>query len=463
MSKTETFIYRSSYPCTAQQLYDYHAAPGALERLLPPWENTHVVRKEGTIAPGGKVELRIKLGPVPLTWEAHHIEDMPGRMFKDIQYRGPFSLFEHTHTFTTVEGGAQLEDRINFQLPCSAITPSVIAHKIKQKLTRNFTYRAHVLEEDLQLHQKYSRKKLNILISGASGILGQTLVPLLTTGGHEVFKLVRRKPVTANNEIYWDPDKGEIDTEAIVPPDAVIHLAGEYIGLSRWSDEKKRRVMDSRVKGTTLLAETVSSLTKKPDVFVSASAVGYYGHNGSRLLTEGDGCGDDYISTVCGAWEQAASTAADNNIRTVTMRLGVGLTPKGGALERIISASPFAYIRYFGGGDQYISWISLDDMAAAILHCVCTPELSGPVNIAAPAPVTNRELIRSISYATGRPRVHPLPGSFLRLLYGDMADQILLSSCRVSSEKLVNSGFSFRHPDLDETLRILLGRNEKYT
>ncbi len=459
MPKTETFIYRSTYPYTAKQLYDYHAAPGALERLLPPWENSRVISKEGTIAPGGKVELKIKLGPIPLRWEAHHIEDIPGRMFKDIQYRGPFSLFQHSHTFTDLEDGAELEDHINFQLPLSSITSLVAAQRIKDKLTRNFIYREHVLKEDLLLHRKYSRKKLTILISGASGILGQTLVPLLTTGGHKVYKLVRKTVRADKNEIYWNPDKGEIDREAIVPPDAVIHLAGEYIGLSRWSDEKKRRVMESRVKGTRLLADTLGSLAKTPDVFVSASAVGYYGHNGSTLLTEADGHGYDYISEVCRAWENSAQIAAENGIRTVTLRLGVGLTPRGGALERIISASPFAYIRYFGGGDQYISWISLDDMAAAILHCVCTHRLSGPINIAAPVPVTNRDLIKSISKITSRPRVHPLPGTFLKLLYGDMADQILLSSCRVSSEKLVKNGFSFRHPDLDETLRILLGRN----
>lgn len=458
MSATDTFLYTSYYPCSARELYAFHARPGALERLLPPWENTKILWKKGSIAPGGKVGLKLHMGPIPLTWEAHHIENIPPRMFRDIQHKGPFAAFSHTHTFTDTDNGARLEDRIEFSLPGHSLLPEIVVRHVRKMLGKSFAYREHVLREDMAIHARYSRTPLRILISGASGVLGSSLVPLLTSGGHDVITLVRRKADPEKQEIFWNPETGEIDKAAIPEIDAVIHLAGEYIGLSRWSAEKKRRVMESRTKGTTLLAETVGTLPVKPKVFLSASAVGYYGNSPGLLLTEDDPAGSDYISRVCRAWERSAARAAEKGIRTVQLRLGVGLTPRGGALERLQSASPLGYIRYFGNGEQSISWMSIDDMIAAILHCMVTPDISGPVNIAAPNPVTNKELVQTLSEVTGRPRLHPIPGWTLQALYGQMASEILLSSCRVSTKKLEQSGFRFRHPELSGGLKIMLGK-----
>lgn len=393
-----------------------------------------------------------------MLWEAHHIEDVPGIQFKDIQHRGPFTQFSHTHSFSNTESGCRLEDHIDFSLPGHNLLPSIVVKQIKKKLQRSFQYRQHVLYEDILLHQKYSQKPLSILISGASGTLGQTLVPMLTTGGHKVYTLVRRQPDADKQEIYWNPAEDKIDTDSLPPVDAVIHLAGEYIGLTRWSEEKKRRVLESRVKGTHLLARTIAALPCPPQVFLSASAVGYYGDRDETLLVEEEPPGTGFISDVCTKWEKAALPAQEGNVRTIFMRLGVGLTPKGGALDRIISTSPLAYIRYFGSGNQYISWMSIDDMAAAMLHCLATPTLSGAVNIAAPSPVTNKELIEILSRVTARPRVHPLPASLLKTVFGQMASEIMLSSCRVSCDKLIDSGFKLRHDNLESTLRTILGQ-----
>ena len=460
---TETFHYTSIFPCRAGELYDYHARPGALQRLLPPWDRTEVVSKTGSLDPGGRVVLKLHLGPIPFTWEAHHVENNPGKMFRDIQTRGPFTLFSHTHAFSDTENGARLDDRIDFRLPGHAVLPRYAVEKVKTVLRRSFTYREHVLREDLLLHAKYSKKPLNILISGAGGVLGSALVPLLTTGGHKVYRLVRRKPDDSGLEIRWDPENNKIDVAKLPRLDGIIHLAGEYIGLSRWSSEKKRRVLHSRTRGTDLLARTIARLPARPKVFLSASAVGYYGDRGSQVLTEVEMPGNDYISEVCRQWEASAAPAADAGIRTVLMRLGVGLTPRGGALERLLNASPLAYIRYFGDGSQYISWISIDDMAAAILHCLVTTNLAGPVNITGPEPVDNHTLIRLLSEITGKPRVHPLPGRLLKTVFGQMASEILLSSCRVSSQKLLDSGFTYRHPDLPTALQIMLGRKREET
>ncbi len=454
---SESFNYISEFSCTAEKLYEYHARPGALERLLPPWERTTVLEKIGSLDPGGKVTLKMHLGPFPLIWIAHHLENDPGKMFRDIQHKGPFKRFEHTHRFNETKNGTRLEDNIEFELPLQPLLPQFIRNQIKKMLYRSFRYREHVIREDLRLHQRYSKAPLRILISGAGGVLGQTLVPLLTTGGHKVFRLVRRTP-RSSQEIFWDPAKQAIDSAAIPEIDAVIHLAGEYIGLSRWSDAKKRKVLESRINGTTLLAKTIAQRSEKPKVFLSASAVGYYGDRGKQQLKESDTQGNTFLSEVCKSWEQATIPAQKAGIRTVMLRLGVGLTPQGGALKRLLHASPFAYIRYFGSGNQYISWTSLDDMAAAIIHCIQTPSLEGPINIAAPTPVTNKDLIYTLSRVTRKPRVHALPGTLLQAVYGQMAHEILLASCRVSSQKLIDSGFKHRHPELLSTLQILLGK-----
>jgi uncharacterized protein (TIGR01777 family) len=380
-------------------------------------------------------------------------------MFRDIQYKGPFSHFSHTHKFSDTPGGALLEDLIEFSLPGQKFLPAFACNHVRQMLNRIFTHREHTLRHDLQLHARCSQTPLRILISGASGVLGSALVPLLTTGGHEVWRLVRRPPVPGENEIFWDPQQGVLDLSFLPELDGVIHLAGEYIGLGRWSDEKKRRVVESRTKGTELLARAVASMPKKPQVFLSASAVGYYGNCNDTIVSEETFDGNDFISEVCAAWEQAAAPAADAGIRTVLMRLGVALTPRGGALERLLVTRPFGFFHSFGNGDQYISWMSIDDMVSAMLHCLVTPNLEGTLNIAAPQPVTNTELLHTLARVTGRRQMLHIPARVLNILYGQMATEILLSGCRVSVKKLEESGFVFRHRTLTEALNSLLGKN----
>ncbi len=226
MDNKDTFIYKSYYPCTARELYDWHSRKGALERLIPPWEKTFVISKYGGIEPGGRVRMRMHAGPIPFTWEAHHIEDEAGKMFRDIQAKGPFSSWSHSHMFTDTDRGAELEDRIEYSLPCHEYLPRFIKEKMKRNLERIFSYRQQTLKEDLLIHERCSKKSLNILISGASGVLGRALVPFLTTGGHSVWTLVRREAHGVKNEIYWSPEKKDIDVEALPEVDAVIHLAG---------------------------------------------------------------------------------------------------------------------------------------------------------------------------------------------------------------------------------------------
>lgn len=457
-SSIQTFTYTSLFDCTAEELYVFHSRSGALERLLPPWDGSEVVWKKGSLAPGGRVLMKLKQGPLPINWEAHHVEEIPGVMFRDIQHRGPFAQFRHTHRFADTDGGAQLTDTIEFALPCERMLPSLAGRHVIDTLTRIFTYREHVLREDLKLHARCSQKPLRLLISGASGVLGRVLLPLLTTGGHQVWTLVRRPPSPGSREIFWDPWNGILQASQLPELDGVIHLAGEYIGVGRWTTEKKRQVVESRKRGTWLLAKTITRLPKPPKVLLSASAVGYYGDCGDKIIDEDTPGGDDFISEVCKAWEFGAAPAAKAGIRTVTMRLGVALTPRGGALQRLLTTDPFFIFRKFGSGSQYISWMSIDDMVSAMLHCLVTPQLHGPVNIAAPQPVTNQEMLATLARVAQRPQLLSIPSSSLRILYGQMADEVVLSGCRVSVGKLEKSGFSFRHPTLEKALRSLLGK-----
>lgn len=456
--KTNVFTHQAFYPCSADELYRWHSREGALERLLPPWEKSRVIEKLGGIKPGGMVKLKMHAGPFPFYFTARHTEDIPGVMFRDIQEKGPFRSWSHTHYFDDAPGGAMLRDRIEYELPGGSLLPGFFRNHVTKNLEILFRHRQSILSSDISLHKVCSTRPLRILLSGASGVLGRELIPLLTTGGHQVWRLVRRHPEPGNREIFWDPENSILDPNQLPELDGVIHMAGEYIGLARWSEEKKRRVIDSRIYGTDLLTRRLASLPKPPKVLLCASAVGYYGDCGDRLVDEQEPPGTDFISRVCNLWETAAEPARAAGIRTVFLRLGVGLTPRGGALERILTSSPAGFIRRFGSGQQYISWISTDDMISAMLHALSCEILEGPLNISAPEPVTNSHLMRCLAEASGRPLLFPVPARLLQILYGQMASEILLSGCRASTRKLQNSGFKFRHPTLESTLRALLGR-----
>ena len=459
MAESERFVFHAQFSCSVEELYSWHASQGALERLIPPWENTTVLRKKGGLDPGGEVEMRMHAGMLPFSWVAHHVENQPGMMFRDIQHKGPFASWSHTHIFTSLtdgtDGPAGLEDRIDYALPLHSWLPAVIKNHVRRTLQRTFEHRRRVLEADLRLHAKCSKKRMRVLISGASGVLGRALRPLLTTGGHEVFSLVRRVPDRDKNELYWNPETGEIDD--LPACDAVIHLAGEYIGLGRWNEKKKKRVVESRTLGTRLIAEKLASQPDPPEVFLSASAVGYYGDTGAMKVDESVGAGNDFISEVCARWENAAAPAQQAGVRTVFMRIGIALSPGGGALQRLLAVFP-ALIRRFGSGQQYISWISLDDTISAIYHALCCTTLEGPVNIAAPNPVPNATFMRILSKITGRPLAFPVPGGLLKAIYGQMATEILLSGCRTDCRKLQESGFVFRHEHLEDALVDMLGK-----
>ncbi len=298
---------------------------------------------------------------------------------------------------------------------------------------------------------------MNLLVSGASGFVGSALVPALETAGHSVRRLVRVRPELGSPDVLWDPT-GQFDpVGGIEGFDAVVHLAGESVA-GRWTRDRKARILNSRKLGTMTLASAAARSKKPPKVFVSASAVGYYGNRDDEVLTEESTGGDDFLADVTRQWEAAIAPATQAGIRSVMLRIGFILSPRGGGLARMLPPFRMGVGGRVGSGRQWMSWISITDVVGAIQHALATDALWGPVNTVAPHPVTNAEFTRTLGRVLGRPTAFPMPGFAARLVFGEMADALLLSSQRVQPVKLQSSGFQFRHPELEGALRELLAR-----
>jgi uncharacterized protein (TIGR01777 family) len=297
---------------------------------------------------------------------------------------------------------------------------------------------------------------MKVLITGSTGLVGSALLPFLKSKGHEVFRLIRSQAKAGPAEIYWNPEQGIDDTSRLEGMDAVIHLAGENISEGRWTEEKKARIRDSRVRGTRVLSEALARLAAPPRVLLSASATGYYGDRGDEVMREESAPGSDFLAQVCRDWEAATEPAAQKGIRVVRLRFGVIFTPKGGALSKILAPFQFGVGGRLGSGRQYMSWITLDDVVGVIDHALNVETVSGPVNVVAPNPVTNYEFTKTLGRVLSRPTVFPVPAFAVRLAFGEMGDAVLLSSTRVEPARLKESGYVFQHPELENALRQIL-------
>jgi uncharacterized protein (TIGR01777 family) len=463
----EVFRKSSRLPESAERVYEWHALPGALERLTPGWEPIELVERSGGIGEGDRAVLRVGLGPVGVTWVAEHRDNVPGRQFRDVQVEGPFARWEHTHRFDPIEdGGSVLEDRIEYALPLEPVSDWLAAGSVRDRLDRTFAFRHRVLARDLALHRRYDfGGSRSFVVSGAGGGIGAALCALLSTGGHEPLALSRsrtpRPRAAVRRTIGWRPAAGEIDAAGLEGVDFAVHLAGESIASGRWDDEKKARIRDSRVRGTRLLAEALAGLDRKPEALVCASAIGWYGDRGDELLDETSEPGDGFLADVCREWEAAADPARDAGIRVVHLRFGVVLWPAHGALERLLVPFRLGAGGPVGDGRQFWSWVSLDDVIGAIVHAAATPELEGPVNVTAPHPVRNRAFARTLGRVLGRPSLLPAPAPVLRLALGEMADALLLASARVRPARLEASGYAFLDPELEAALGHMLGRSRE--
>ncbi|HEX3135821.1 MAG TPA: TIGR01777 family oxidoreductase, partial [Planctomycetota bacterium] len=369
-------------PVSAADAFAWHARPGALRRLLPPWQDVRVLSEQpapgavSIVEDGGQVELSLAMGPVRRRWVARHQDCRPGESFKDVMEHGPLTRWAHHHAFTATADGCVLSDRVDYELGFPA---ALVAGGVQRDLQRLFAFRHARTRADLERHAAYPTMPLTIAITGAGGLVGSALVPFLTTGGHRVRTIGRGAA-----DIRWDPARGILDAQALEGVDAVIHLAGENVA-QRWSPAAKAGIRDSRVQSTTLIARFIAVLRKPPRVLVMASGVGAYGtHADDAKRSEDAAYGSDFLAGVCRDWETSADPACLAGIRVVQVRIGMVVSAAGGALAKMLPAFRISLGGPIGSGNQWQSWIHRDDLIDVLHRAVMDDRLSGAVNAVAP-------------------------------------------------------------------------------
>jgi hypothetical protein len=421
------------------------------------------------LVPGSQVVLKTKIAGIPVRWRARHVWYDPPHGFADVQDSGPFARWFHQHRFKSLGENhsqlahSQLTDAIEYKLPAGMAGKLLGSRKARRTIEAMFAYRHRVTQDDLQMLVDYPMPPKTIAVSGASGLVGGGLSTLLSLLGHQVVSITRDEHGTEDEHgnptsiAAWGSPPELEKFEAV---DVVVHLAGKSVAGKRWTAEVKQQIRDSRVEKTRALCEGLAKLKRKPAVLICASATGFYGDRDEEILTESSSSGDDFLADVAGQWEDACQPARDAGIRVVNTRFGMVLSPQGGALEQMLLPAKLLGGR-LGDGNQWWSWIALDDVLGAIVHCIHREEISGPVNFVAPDPIRNREFAKTLGEVLHRPAIFPAPKFALRLALGEMAEVLLLASSRVIPERLQQTGYSFRYPDLKDCLQALLGKANK--
>jgi uncharacterized protein (TIGR01777 family) len=462
---------------SSNELFAWHIREGAFERLNPPWQQFKVIERKGNVQSNGTVKIKMKIaGPIHTTWLVKHSDYIQGKQFKDSQIKGLFSSWTHTHLFNSLElSSCILDDHIEYSLPGGTLSEIIVSPLINKKLNQMFGYRHRLTSDDLRVHATANKirgneKPMTIGITGSSGFLGSSLIPFLTTGGHRVIRFIRHHPTYDDKldlknvkSIQWNPSSSYTDISSLNDNnnrmDAVVNLAGENI-FGRWTKGKKKRISDSRVNTTRSLCKLLSSLDKPPKVLVSVSATGYYGDRGDEMLTEESQSSIGFLSDVCRNWEESTQIAKESGIRVVNLRLGIVLSSSGGMLSKILPLFKVGLGGRIGKGNQYMSWIGLDDLVGLILYVVADESISGPVNAVSPNPVTNADFTMTLGKVLSRPTIFSIPESIIKLALGEeLAEAAILSSTRVIPKRLIKIGYQFRFPYLELVLRHSLGKS----
>lgn len=472
----DRFKLRSTMPVPPRELFAWHARPGAFERLMPPWETLSISKRQlgdqggvpGPIGTDALLEMRLHKGPLKLPWLASHhgYEDHgeDGGQFCDTQRKGPFARWDHTHRFlpSAWPTNSELEDDVLYRLPGGGLGDALGHGFARSSLDRMFAFRHARTKTDLARHWNYHEKpRLRIVIAGASGAIGSQLAPYFLGAGHEVIRLIRRpeqndwngRAIDGCLERRWDPASDRLDSEILEGADAVINLCGHNVAAGRWSPAEKQRIIESRLRPTDLIARTLAAMPNPPAVLINASAVGYYGDSGLEELDESSPNGNGFLASVCRDWEAATQPAESAGIRVVLARIGLVLTPRGGVLAKLLPVFRAGLGGPIGTGRQIWPWIAMDDVLGALECAIHEQELSGPVNICAPAPVDANTLARVLARVLRRPSVVRVPPKLIELAFGEMGRETALKSVHAIPSRLRESGFTFIGPTLDEALR----------
>ncbi len=440
---------------TPQAVFDWHLRSASMERLIPPWASVQLLGSSGSLSEGGQVDLRVPwlLRGRKLTLRhTSQVLSGPVLRFRDVQDRGPFVHWVHTHRVRSAQTGALLEDEVEWMLPGGGMGHMLGAGRVQRALERWFRHRYRRTAQDLADHRAWSARPLRILVTGASGLIGRQLLSYLKAGGHQVIRGVRRP--AGPGECQWLPT---LEPSSLTGVDGIVHLAGASIGR-RWTAGVRNELRTSRVDTTALLARAIAACPEPRPVLVCASAIGAYGDRGDEVVdARTASCDRGFLAPLVTAWEAAAQPARDAGARVVHLRLGLVLDPRGGALARMLPAFRWGLGGPLGQGDQWVSWVHVDDVLRAALFALSAP-LEGAVDVVSPRPVRARRFAAALGRALGRPAVLPAPAPLLRAAFGDMAREALLASTRVAPTLLQDAGFSLAHPRLDRALADLLGQ-----
>jgi hypothetical protein len=405
------------------------------------------------IAPGEHARFRLQLLGCSLPWDAETTEVTPGRGFVDVARRAPFSRWVHRHHFEQ-DGAGALHDEVDWEAPIPPFGGWIAGRALERDLRRMFAWRHETTALDLASHARYAgRPRLRVGITGASGLVGRELTAFLTTGGHTVLPFSRRPGVPG--AIAWDPLRGILDPRDLVGLDAVVNLAGEPIA-ARWTATRKAEIRRSRVAGTALLARAIADCPSPPRTLVSASAVGYFGHQPAPVAEDAP-AGTGFLAEVGAAWEAAVAPARAAGVRVVHPRVAVVMSGRGGALPAMLPAFQLGLGGPLGSGRQPLPWVDLDDLVEILHRALWETSWEGPIHTAAPDAVDQGAFARALGAALGRPALIPVPGPVLRALGGEMAQSVLLEGAHTVPAFLQARGFTWRRPTLAQSLRAQLG------
>lgn len=458
MSSKSKLQFRSLINRAPEEVFGWHLRPRMLERIIPPWESLKVIDSEGRPDQlGSKIKVAVKLlGCFSTSVQFEYSEYIPNDRFtiraccgiiKDYQYQ----------TIVTPQSAHSSEVIDRFQLSLPSFLQPFVHRYVKKRINRILRYKHDMIDHDISMLEKYPfEKPLKILISGAHGLIGKNLGYFLEFIGHDVWHLTRDGE-REEKTVYWNQKTGDCDPRSFEGFDCIIHLAGENIVNGRWTKAKKERVLKSRSQGTENLVKVIKGLKNPPQAFISASAVGYYGNRGSKVVDETSGPGKGlFITEVCEQWERPSKELEEKGIRVVHTRFGVVLTSEGGALKKMLTPFKWGMGGRIGKGNQYVSWVAIDDVVGAIYHVIMTPKLKGAVNVVSPNPVPNDILAKKLSERLNRWLGPPLPEFLVRLFMGQKGEELLLTSTRVEPACLAKSGYHFQYPKLSQALEHVI-------
>lgn len=444
----EKQTFRTTIDAPIETVWAWHARPASVTRALPPWERSVVIEAPASLEKGTRVVTAMADAP-DRQRVLERTEVAPLVRYVEEQRAGIFQSWRETRSFTSAgPGKTLLEDVIELETSGGASKAG-----IARRLKANVGWRHEVLKADCELAHALPSKPLTVAITGASGLVATALTPFLSALGHTV------RPVRQRD--------GKPDAAALESADAVVHLAGAAIAEGRWTEERKLVLTASRVDYTRELVEALKRAPKPPQVLVSGSAIGVYGHRGDEVLSEASTTGvrgptgAGFLAGVCLDWEAEAKAAEALGSRVVALRTGLVLSPKGGFLGRLLPMYRLGAGGPIGSGGAYLSWVSIEDLIRAIYRLLVREQLTGPVNAVAPKPVTGLDFALALGRVLARPAVLPLPAFALRVAFGEMAEGAMLASQRVEPKRLLEDGAAFVHPVVDQALAALLGKREE--